>query len=146
MRFMVMVRATSDSEAGVPPSAEMIAAMGRYNEELARAGVMLAGDGLQPSSRGARVKFSGGRRTVIDGPFTETKELIAGYWLWQASSLEEAIDWVKRCPEPMGEGVEAEIEIRPLFEVSDFPADVMPPEQAARQEALRKDLEGRKDT
>src|SRR5262245_57423977 len=101
MRFMVIVKATKDSEAGVLPSTEMLAAMGKYNEELVKAGVMLAGEGLQPSSKGARVRFSGDSRTVIDGPFTETKELIAGFWLWQVRSKEEAIEWVKRCPNPM---------------------------------------------
>jgi hypothetical protein len=143
MRFMVMVRATADSEAGVLPSSELMAAMGKYNEELASAGVMLTGEGLQPSSKGARVRFSGSRRTVIDGPFAETKELIAGFWLWEVASLEEAIEWARRCPAPMGEGVEAELEIRQVFETSDFPSDVLPPEEAARQQALREELERR---
>src|SRR5437667_10324432 len=114
MRFMVLVKASQESEAGAMPSQEILAAMGNYNEELVKAGVMLAGDGLHPSSKGARVQFSGAKRTVIDGPFTETKELIAGYWIWQVRSLDEAIEWVKRCPNPH-EG-ESEIEIRPLFE------------------------------
>src|SRR5947207_1207751 len=114
MRFMVMVKATKESEAGVLPSEKLLTEMGKYNEELVKAGVMLAGEGLQPSSKGARVRFSGSTRTVIDGPFTETKELVAGYWLFQVKSKEEAIEWVKRCPNPM-EG-ESEIEIRQIFE------------------------------
>src|SRR6185312_7978025 len=118
MRFMVMVKANADSEAGVMPSQDLLAAMGRYNDELVKAGVMLAGEGLQPSSKGARVKFSGKKRTVIDGPFAETKELIAGFWLIQVKSKAEAIEWVKRCPNPL-EG-EAEIEIRQVFEAADF--------------------------
>ena len=118
MRFMVMVKANEDSEAGVMPSQELLTEMGRYNEELVKAGVMLAGEGLQPSSKGARVRFSGKERTVIDGPFAETKELIAGFWLIQVKSLDEAIEWVKRCPNPM-EG-ESEIEIRQVFEAEDF--------------------------
>jgi hypothetical protein len=118
MRFMVMVKASEDTEAGVMPSQELLTEMGRYNEELVKAGVMLAGEGLQPSSKGARVRFSGKDRTVIDGPFAETKELIAGFWLIQVKSLNEAIEWVKRCPNPM-EG-ESEIEIRQVFELDDF--------------------------
>jgi len=118
MRFMVIVKATKDSEAGIMPSTELLAAMGKYNEELVKAGVMLAGEGLHPSSKGARVRFSGDNRTVIDGPFTETKELIAGFWLWQVRSREEAIEWVKRCPNPMPG--ESEIEIRQVFEAEDF--------------------------
>ena len=118
MRFMVMVKANEDSEAGVMPSKEALTEMGRYNEELVKAGVMLAGEGLQPSSKGARVRFSGKERTVIDGPFAETKELIAGFWLIQVKSIDEAIEWVKRCPNPM-EG-ESEIEIRQVFENEDF--------------------------
>jgi len=118
MRFMVIVKATKESEAGVMPSTELLAAMGKYNEELVKAGIMLAGDGLQPSSKGARVRFSGTKRTVIDGPFAETKELIAGYWIWQVRSLDEAIEWLKRCPNPMNE--EADIEIRQVFEAEDF--------------------------
>ena len=118
MRFMVMVKANDESEAGVMPSQELLTEMGRYNEELVKAGVMLAGEGLQPSSKGARVRFSGKDRTVIDGPFAETKELIAGFWLIQVKSLNEAIEWVKRCPNPM-EG-ESEIEIRQVFELDDF--------------------------
>jgi hypothetical protein len=134
MRFMVMVKATEDSEAGVMPKQEMLAAMGRYNEELVRAGVMLAGEGLHPSSKGARVQFSGDRRTVIDGPFTEAKELVAGFWLIQAKSREEAIEWVKRCPNPH-EG-DSEIEIRQVFEAEDF-GEELTPELRDQEERLR---------
>ena len=119
MRFMVLVKATKDSEAGKMPSPELLAAMGKYNEELIKAGVMLAGEGLQSSSKGARIRFSGDKRTVIDGPFPETKELVAGYWVWQCKSLQEAIDWLKRCPSPHP-GTECEVEIRQIFEASDF--------------------------
>ena len=143
MRFMLLLKATPDSEAGVMPSPELIAAMGRYNNELLQAGVLLAADGLQSSSRGARVKFSGAKRTVIDGPFTETKELIAGFWLIQAKSLDEAVEWARRCPAPMGEGVDAEIEVRQVFEAADFPPDVLPPEDAAREDAMREELRRR---
>jgi hypothetical protein len=125
MRFMVIVKATKDSEAGVLPSTELLAAMGKYNEELVKAGIMLAGEGLQPSSKGARVKFQGSKRTVVDGPFAETKELVAGFWLWQCRSKEEAIEWVKRCPNPMP-GQEGEIEIRQVFEADDFGAEFTP--------------------
>jgi hypothetical protein len=118
MRFMVIVKANADSEAGKMPSTEMLTAMGRYNEELVKAGIMLAGDGLHPSSKGARVHFSGSKRTVTDGPFAETKELIAGFWIWQVRSLDEAIEWVKRCPNPM-DGP-SDIEIRQIFEAEDF--------------------------
>lgn len=132
MRFMVMVKATQDSEAGVMPTEELLAAMGKYNEELAKAGIMLAGDGLHPSSKGARVKFSGKNRTVVDGPFAETKELVAGFWIWQVKSKQEAIDWVKRCPNPMPG--DSEIEIRQLFEAEDFGEQFTPElkEQAER--------------
>ncbi|MDD3825191.1 MAG: YciI family protein [Anaerolineae bacterium] len=143
MRFMLMIKADKDSEAGVLPSRELVAAMGEFNEQMAEAGVLLAGDGLQPSSKGARVHFSGGKRTVVDGPFPETKELIAGFWIIEVDSLQEAIDWALRVPDPMGEGAEAEIEIRQIFETSDFPPDVLPPEDAAREEALRERLETR---
>jgi hypothetical protein len=119
MRFMVIVKATKSSEAGNLPSGELLAEMGKFNEELIKAGVMLAADGLQPSSKGARVKFAGEKRTVIDGPFAETKELVAGFWLWECASLQEAIEWVKRCPNPMP-GEEGEIEIRQIFEFEDF--------------------------
>ena len=135
MRFMVMVKANEDSEAGVMPSEELLAAMGKYNEEMVKAGVMLAGEGLQPSSKGARVKFSGDQRTVIDGPFTEAKELIAGFWLIQVKSLDEAIEWVKRCPNPL-EG-ESEIEIRQVFEAADF-GEELTPELREQEERVRK--------
>jgi hypothetical protein len=124
MRFMIIIKATKDSEAGVMPSEQLLAEMGRFNEELVKAGVLLAGEGLHASSKGARVKFSGNKRTVIDGPFAETKELIAGYWLWQVKSKEEAIEWVKRCPNPMPG--ESEIEIRQVFEAEDFGAEFTP--------------------
>jgi hypothetical protein len=124
MRFMVMVKATADSEAGQMPSTELLTAMGKYNEELVKAGVMLAGEGLQPSSRGVRVKFSGDKRSVVDGPFAESKELIAGFWLWQCRSKEEAIEWAKRCPNPTG--AEGELEIRQVFEAEDFGAEFTP--------------------
>jgi hypothetical protein len=120
MRFMMMVRANKDSEAGVMPEDQRIAAMTKYNEELAKASVLLDGAGLQPSSKGARIKFSAKKPTVVDGPFAETKELIAGYWLIQVNSKEEAIEWAKRCPNPFGEGAEGEIELRQLFELDDF--------------------------
>jgi hypothetical protein len=137
MRFMVIVKASKDSEAGVMPKQELLAAMGKYNEELVKAGVMLAGEGLHPSSRGARVKFSGEKRTVIDGPFTETKELIAGFWLLQVKSKEEAIEWAKRSPNPHGPGAETELEIRQVFEAEDFGAEFTPElrEQEARLRA-----------
>ena len=135
MRVMVMVKATKDSEAGVLPSTELLTEMGKFNEELANAGIMLAGEGLHPSAKGARVKFSGDKRTVVDGPFTETKELVAGFWLWQVRSMDEAIEWVKRCPNPMPG--ESEIEIRPVFEEDDFGRELTPElkEQAARLRA-----------
>lgn len=135
MRFMVLVKATRNSEAGVMPSAELLAEMGAFNEELAKAGVLLAGEGLQPSSKGARVKFSGSKRIVTDGPFAETKELVAGFWLWQVKSRQEAIDWVKRCPHPMP-GEEAEIEIRQVFEAEDF-GEEFAPEVREQEELLR---------
>ena len=134
MRVMVFVKASRDSEAGVMPSEEMVAAMGKYNEELVKAGVLLDGDGLRPSSHGARVRFSGTGRTVIDGPFAETKELVAGYWLWQVSSMAEAIEWVKRMPNPTGE--ESEVEIRPVFEPDDF-GEALTPELREQDERLR---------
>ncbi|MGF6602506.1 hypothetical protein P3T23_007258 [Paraburkholderia sp. GAS448] len=138
MRVMVMVKATSESEAGKMPGTELLAAMGNFNEELVKAGLMLAGEGLHPSSRGKRVRFSGSQRTVIDGPFAETKELVAGFWLWQVKSMEEAVEWVRRCPNPM-EG-ESEIEIRPLFEADDFGAEFTP-ELRAQEERLRAEAE-----
>ena len=134
MRFMVMVKADKNTEAGVLPSEKLLAEMGKYNEELVKAGVMLAGEGLQPSSKGARVRFSGDQRTVVDGPFTETKELIAGFWLFQVKSKEEAIEWVKRCPNPL-EG-DSEIEIRQVYEADDFGAEFTP-ELREQEERLR---------
>jgi hypothetical protein len=136
MRFMVMVKATSDSEAGVMPTQKLLADMGKYNEELVKAGVMLAGEGLKPSSNGARVKFSGSKRTVVDGPFAESKELVAGFWLFQVKSLDEAIQWVKRCPNPFPDG-ESEIEIRQVFEADDFGAEFTP-ELRAQEEKIAK--------
>ena len=134
MRFMVLVKATKESEAGVMPSTEMLEAMGRYNEELVKAGVMLAGEGLHPSSKGARVRFSGDKRTVTDGPFAETKELVAGYWMIQVKSKEEAVEWMKRCPAPAGGG-DGEIEIRQVFELSDFaPGEAIEHHQRLRNE------------
>lgn len=134
MRFMVIVKATADSEAGVMPSEELLAAMGRYNEELVAAGIMKAGEGLHPSSKGVRVRFSGDSRSVVDGPFAETKELIAGFWLWEVGSLAECIDWVKRCPNPMPG--DSEIEIRQVFEADDF-GDEFTPELREQEERLR---------
>jgi hypothetical protein len=118
MKVMILVKATPSSEAGIMPTAQLLADMGRFNDELRKAGVMLAGEGLKPSGRGKRIRFSGEKRTIIDGPFTETKELVAGFWLWQVKSIEEAVEWVKRCPNPMPES--SEIEIRPLYEAADF--------------------------
>jgi hypothetical protein len=139
MRVMVIVKATKNSEAGVMPSERLLADMGKFNEELVKAGVMLAGDGLHPSSKGKRVRFAGGKKTVIDGPFAETKELIAGYWIWQVKSMEEAIEWVRRCPDPMP-GEESEIEIRPVFEAEDFGKEFTP-ELRAQEERLRAEVE-----
>ena len=140
MRFMIIVKASTDSEAGKMPSQELLAAMGKYNEELVKAGVMLSGEGLHPSRKGARVRFSGDRRIVTDGPFAETKELVAGFWMWQVKSREEAIEWVKRCPNPMP-GQEAEIEIRQVFEAVDFGEEFTPElreqEDRVRAEAAR---------
>ncbi len=137
MRFMIIIKATKDSEAGIMPSEQLLREMGQFNEDLVQAGVMLAGDGLHPSSKGARVRFSGSRRTVIDGPFAETKELIAGYWVWQCRSKEEAIEWVKRCPNPMPG--ESEIEIRQVFEAEDFGAEFTP-ELKAQEDRLREQI------
>ncbi|MBA2351277.1 MAG: YciI family protein [Burkholderiales bacterium] len=137
MRFMVIVKADNNTEAGVLPEEKLLTEMGKYNDELAKAGDLLAGEGLQPSSKGARVKFSGARRTVIDGPFTETKELIAGFWLWQVESLDEAIEWVKRCPNSTGD--ESEIEIRQVFEADDFGAEFTP-ELREQEERLREQI------
>ena len=142
MRFMVIVKASKASEAGVLPSEKLLTEMGKYNEELTKAGVMLAGEGLHASSKGARVKFSGDKRTVIDGPFAETKELVAGFWLWKCKSLKEAIEWVKRCPNPMP-GEEAEIEIRQVFEAEDF-GPAFTPELQAQEERLCEQVEQRK--
>jgi len=139
MRFMAIVKANKESEAGVLPSKELLAAMGKFNEEMVKAGILLAAEGLQASSKGARVRFSGTKRTVIDGPFAETKELIAGFWLLQVKSKEEAIEWIKRSPNPF-EG-ESEIEIRQVFEANDFPEDIFPPEDAAREQSLRDELQ-----
>ena len=139
MRVMVLIKADKDTEAGVLPSEQLLADMGKYNEELVKAGIMLAGEGLHPSAKGARVKFSGGKTTVIDGPFTEAKELIAGFWLWQVKSMAEAVEWVKRIPNPMGVS-EAEIEIRPVFEAEDFGAEFTP-ELREQEERLRTQLE-----
>ncbi|HEY8309642.1 MAG TPA: YciI family protein, partial [Gemmatimonadaceae bacterium] len=141
MRFMVMIKATKDSEAGIMPSKELLEAMGNFNEELVKAGVMLAGEGLQPSSKGARINFSGGKRTVTDGPFAETKELVAGFWLWQVKSKEEAIEWVRRCPDPMP-GSETEIEIRQVFEADDF-GDEFTTEARQQEEKLRAEISAR---
>lgn len=138
MRVMVIVKATSQSEAGKMPSTGLLAAMGNFNEELVKAGVMLAGEGLHPSAKGKRVRFSGSQRTVIDGPFTETEELVAGFWLWQVKSMEEAVEWVRRCPNPM-EG-DSEIEIRPVFEADDFGAEFTP-ELRAQEDRLRAEVE-----
>lgn len=137
MRVMVMVKATPDSEAGILPSEQLLTEMGAYNEELVKAGIMKAGEGLKPSSAGARVRFSGSKRIVIDGPFAETKELVAGFWLWEVNSLEEAIEWVKRCPNPMNE--ESDIEIRPVFEAADF-GEAYTPELQERDEQLRSQI------
>ncbi|WBY01304.1 YciI family protein [Ramlibacter tataouinensis] len=137
MRFMVMVKATADSEAGVMPSEQLLAEMGRFNEELVKAGVMLSGEGLHPSAKGARVRFAGRDRTVVDGPFAETKELVAGFWIWQCASMQEAIDWVKRCPNPMPG--ESEIEIRRIFEADDF-GEAFTPELREQEDRLRDEL------
>jgi hypothetical protein len=142
MRFIAMVRATKASESGELPSTEALAEMGRYNEELVKAGVMLAGEGLQPSSKGARVRFSGSKRAVIDGPFSETKELIAGFWILQCKSLDEAVEWIKRCPNPFPTG-ESEIEIRQVFEAEDFGAEFTP-ELREQEDRLRSEMASKK--
>jgi hypothetical protein len=134
MRVMVIVKATKGSEAGEMPSEKLLAEMGSFNEELVKAGIILAGDGLHPSSKGKRVRFSGGKKTVVDGPFAETKELVAGYWIWQVKSMAEAVEWVRRCPDPMP-GEESEIEIRPVFEAEDF-GEAFTPELRAQEERL----------
>jgi hypothetical protein len=138
MRFMILLKSNQDTEAGVMPSEQLLADMGKFNEELVKAGIMLAGEGLQASSKGARVKFSGARRTVVNGPFPETNQLICGFWIWQVKSLEEAIEWVKRCPNPTGE--QAEIEIRQIFEMEDFGAE-MTPELREQEQRLRQQSE-----
>ena len=138
MRVMVLVKANEDTEAGTPPDTEMLTEMGKFNEELVKAGIMLDGEGLHPSSRGARIEFSGDQRNVVDGPFTETKELVAGYWLWQVRDLDEAIEWAKRCPNPTGD--ESVLELRPVFELDDF-GDNVTPEVRERDERLRKEIE-----
>ena len=137
MRFMVIMKADKDSEAGVIPTENILAEMGKYNEELVKAGIMLAGEGLHPSSKGARVRFSGGKQTVIDGPFAETKELVAGFWIWKVNSLQEAIEWVKRCPTPLDSDVE--IEIRQVYEMEDFGAEFTP-ELREQEERLRSEI------
>jgi hypothetical protein len=139
---MVIVKATKNSEAGVMPSEKLLTEMGQFNEKLVKAGIMLAGDGLRPSSKGKRVRFSGGKKTVVDGPFTETKELIAGYWIWQVKSMEEALEWAKRCPDPMP-GEDAELEIRPFYETEDFGKEFTP-ELRAQEERLRTEIERQK--
>ena len=141
MRVMVIVKATANSEAGHLPSEALLAAMGRYNEELVKAGIVLAGEGLHPSSRGRRIQFRGGERRIVDGPFAETKELIAGFWLWQVTSMDEAMEWARRCPDPMP-GEDAELELRPVFEPDDF-GPALTPELRAQEDRLRATLEGR---
>ena len=142
MRVMVIVKATKNSEAGALPSEKLLADMGTFNEELVKAGVMLAGEGLHPSSRGKRVVFSGGKKTVVDGPFAETKELVAGFWLWQVKSLEEALEWARRCPDPMP-GEEGVLEIRPIFEAEDFGQEFTP-ELRAQEDRLRAEIDRRR--
>ncbi|WP_394842090.1 YciI family protein [Pendulispora brunnea] len=139
MRVMVIIKATKNSEAGIMPSEELLRAMGDFNEELVKAGVMLAGDGLHPSNKGKRIKFSAGKRLVVDGPFSETKELIAGFWVWQVRSMEQAVEWARRCPDPMP-GEDAELELRPIFEAEDFGQEFTP-ELRAQEERLRAEVE-----
>ena len=141
MRVMVIVKATKTSEAGAMPSEKLLSEMGKFNEELVKAGIMLAGEGLHPSSKGKRILFSGGKRTVVDGPFAETKELVAGYWLWQVKSLDEAVEWARRCPDPMP-GEEATLEIRPVFEIEDFGENATP-EIREHEARLRAEVEKR---
>jgi len=141
MKFMILIKATADSEAGILPDESLFTEMGKFNEELVKAGVMLAGEGLHPSSKGARVRFSGDRRTVVDGPFSETKELIAGFWIWQVASLEEAVEWVKRIPNPMP-GTESEVEIRQVFDADDF-GEAYTPELRERDERMRAEVAAR---
>jgi hypothetical protein len=142
MRVIVLVKADKNSEGGVMPTQQLLEAMGKYNESLVDAGIMLAGEGLQPSSKGARIKFSGGETTVINGPFADTSELIAGFWLWQVESLDEAIEWARRCPSPMGE--ESELEIRPVFEADDF-GEALTPELREQEDRLRAQTAARKN-
>ncbi len=144
MRVMVMVKATKNSEAGAMPSAKLLAEMGNFNEQLVKAGIMQAGDGLHPSRKGKRVHFSAGKRTVVDGPFTETKELIAGFWIWNVRSMDEAVDWARRCPDPMP-GEDAQLELRPLLEAEDF-GDEFTPELRAQEERLRAEVERRQSS
>jgi hypothetical protein len=139
MRVMVIVKATKNSEAGMMPSEQLLTSMGTYNEELVKAGIMLDGEGLQPSAKGKRIRFASGTRSVVDGPFAETKELIAGYWLWKVRSMDEAVEWARRCPDPMP-GEEAELEIRPVFEAEDFGAEFTP-ELRAQEERLRDEIQ-----
>ncbi|MDQ3366292.1 MAG: YciI family protein [Myxococcota bacterium] len=139
MKVMVIVKATKNSEAGVMPTEAQLAEMGSFNEELVKAGIMLAGDGLHPSTKGKRIKFSGGQRNVVDGPFAETKELIAGFWIWQVRSMDEAVEWARQCPDPMP-GEDAELELRPIFDASDFGAELTP-ELRAQEDRLRAEVE-----
>jgi len=139
MKVMVIVKATKNSEAGVLPSEALLTAMGKYNEELVKAGIMLSGDGLHPSVKGKRIEFSGGKRTLVDGPFSETKELVAGFWVWQVRSMDEAVEWARRCPDPMP-GEDAQLELRPLFEAADF-GEMLTPELRAQEERLRREVE-----
>ena len=143
MKVMVIVKATKNTEAGVMPTEELLTAMGKFNEELVKAGIMLAGEGLHPSAKGKRIQFSGGKRTVVDGPFAETKELIAGYWIWQVKSMDEAVEWARRCPDPMP-GEDAVLEIRPFFEAEDFGAEFTP-ELRAQEDRLRQEMERQKN-
>ena len=140
MRFMIIVKATKDSEAGVMPEEKLIASMATFHEELAKAGALLDASGLQPTSKGWRIRYSGAKRTVIDGPFTETKELVAGFWLWQVKSIDEALEWARRCPDPMPGEEAAELEIRPIFEADDF-GKAFTPELRAQEDALRTEIE-----
>jgi hypothetical protein len=144
MRVMVIIKATKSSEAGVMPGEKLLAEMGAYNEELVKAGIMLAGEGLHPSSKAKRIQLAGGKRSVIDGPFAETKELVAGFWLWQVKSMDEAVEWARRCPDPMP-GEEATIELRPVFEASDF-GDELTPELRAQEDRLRAEVERQRAT
>jgi hypothetical protein len=143
MKVMVIVKATKNSEADVMPTEQLLTEMGKYNEQLVKAGIMLAGEGLHPSSKGKRIKMSGGKRTVVDGPFSETKELIAGFWMWQVRSMDEAIEWARRCPDPMP-GEDAELEIRPVFEVEDFGSELTP-ELREQEQRLRAEVEQRQN-